>query len=251
MFVQRLFCIVFSAVVLLTSWETATAQEDAKSMLQVARKQESLARGKKGEERARILREACAVYRKVPETWPESTGECARAWLALGRLNARLNDTASARDAYEAVLNADASAKLKIRALEGLAGMARKAKDWKGCLDALEAIVTGYPDHPKAVASALLAQGKTYRRRKQWQAAMTKADKVLSAFPTLWRSNVAAADLALGVLTDTRHWPEAIAKLAEFDRLLEKRFQNEESWPKVQAAMAKMRARKRLTPLPF
>ncbi len=251
MFVQRLFCGVFSALVLLSSWGTATAQDDAKSMLQVARKQESMARGKKGEERERILREACVIYRKVPETWPESTGECARAWLALGRLNARLKDGKSAREAYEAVVDSDAAAKMKIQALEGLAGLARRAKDWKGALELLQSIVSGYPDHPRSVASALLAQGKIYRRTKKWQAAMAKAEKVLSTFPTLWRSNVAAADLALGVLTDTRHWPEAIAKLAEYDRLLEKRFQGDEAWPRVQAAMAKMRGRRRLTPLPL
>ncbi len=251
MIVQRLLCVMFSAALALASPGISAAQDDAKTMLQVARKQEAAARGKKGEERARILREACAIYRKVPETWPESAEECARAWLALGRLQARLDDVSSARSAYEAVLEGEGAARLKIQAHEGLATLARRAKDWKGCLDALQAVVSGYPDHPNAVASALLAQGRLHRRRKQWRSAMSKGEKVLAEFPTLWRSNVAAEDLIVGVLTDARHWPEAMEKLSQLDTLLEKRFQGHPSWPRVQQAMAKMKARKRLTPLPL
>lgn len=226
------------------------AQDTPESMLKVARKQEARSVGKKGEERAAELRRALEMFQTVPDRWPEARHEVATARLRSAEIQKRLGEGGKALATLAALVQSEGEATLRAKGLLLEASIRRRQKDFDGAEDALQRVVDDFGGEVRLVAEASLSLASLARKRKRWKTASDWAQRVLDSHPTLWRENVDAANVVCNVLATCRQWPQATAKLAELDALMEERFGQSDSWPSVRKALDKMSARRLLTPIP-
>lgn len=239
---------LLAAVTILLAAQPALAQNDAKSMLGVGRKQEKAAVGLKGEERAKALGAALATYEEIGRTWPDALPEKAEAKLRASSLLRRLDRESDALTALDEVLQIAGQAKAHARALMEKGGLLRKLKRFDEARAAWQRLIDDLADQPGAVADARLSIAKLARQLKDWDGAAEQAELVLTQHADLWRENVEACDLLVSIHVKRRDWPKALAALDACDKRLEERFGGTEIWPKVEKAMAKMSSRKQLTP---
>ena len=246
---MRLISAILSTV-LAASALVARAQENPRTMLQAGRKQENEAVGKSGDLRAAQLAKALKVYSLIPGKWPDALREKATAHLRMGAIHNRLMDREQALASLANVLEVPGQSRLHAEALETKASILRKAKDFDGARGALTQIVSDYPIEARFAARACLTLGSISKQQKRWKEAWTWGERVLSDFGGLWRENVDACNLLCSVLIRCRRWPDAINKLDELDKLLEKKFSEHAKWESISKAMQRMSSRRTLTPQP-
>ncbi|MEE9392847.1 MAG: hypothetical protein V3W41_10115 [Planctomycetota bacterium] len=228
---------------------SAMGQDTAKSMLQLAGKTAKQARSKKGEERAKVYREALVAYSKVVDNWPDALKEKARAFVETGRLHRKLKETPQALTAFEAALATPGQARAHVMALESMASLHRKQKNLKGVRETYERLIRDCAGEDRSCAKAKLSLASLARRAHQWNESDRLAKSVLDDTPQLWRENVDAGNAIVSGLIKRREWRKALDSLKAQDEFLRSRFESTETWAKVQKAMAKMSARRTLTPV--
>ncbi|MCB9831235.1 MAG: tetratricopeptide repeat protein [Planctomycetes bacterium] len=226
------------------------AQDDARSCLAAARKSLASARGLEDEDKKAVLDEALTLFQAVGERWPDAVEERANALLEAAALLQKLARPDEARASLLAVLDLPAPGKLKARALAAAAALERRRKEPEAATALLERLIREFPDEEKEVAEARLDLGAQARDQKRWASALRLADEVIEAHPGLWRQNLEACQLRLGVLLRCRQWQQATAELERLDALMARRFKDGKHWESVARGLAALSARKSLTPLP-
>ena len=227
------------------------AQEGADEVLKVARKQEKMAKGLKGEDAERVLSKALAIYERLDSKFPEAVAERAVAALRKGQLLKKLGRQEEALASFRATLSFADQQRTQADALLAAAAILRKQKKATEAGQSLQEILARCTNEKKRCAQAMLRLASLCRQQKDYRGALDWAAQVLDKHPTLWRENVDAGQTKLAVLLKCRQWQRATKELAEFDIFMAKRFKASESWSSVQKALASMSARKNLTPIPI
>ncbi len=250
MFGYSLRAAALALALITTIAQPLDAQDDARSCLQAGRKSLKAARALEAEERVAMQEEALVLFRSVGSRWPDALEERAQALIEAGRLLQRLGRTDEALASYREVASFNAGAARRVEALAAAASLHRRRKDPAAATACLEEIVQGYPQENKAVAEALLDLGALARDADRFATAVKLARRVLDEHPGLWRQNVDACQLWLGVLVRCHQWDEARNRLERLDALMKERFESTKSWESVQRWMSRLSARKSLTPVP-
>ncbi|MCA9320426.1 MAG: tetratricopeptide repeat protein, partial [Planctomycetes bacterium] len=166
------------------------AQDDAETLIAMARKQEAEARGKSQEDRQICLEDALKTYRSVLTRFPADSAVCQRAWYEVGSLERRLGRIDAAREAYESALGKEGPDRIATRALDGLASIHRRQKSLEQAEGCLKRIVADYPSEPRAQAEARLDLMRLYRASKRFREAIQVGEEIIREHPSIWRVNV-------------------------------------------------------------
>ena len=225
------------------------AQDTPDSALKVARKQEKQAVGTKGSARDKHLRRAVDMYRSVIERWPKAEEQKSEAYLRMGELQKKLGETTEAMTNVDLALATPGRPNTLARAGLFRAKLLVARKQYDEATASLRVVVEKFAKQEGHAAEALLKMTSIALRRKNWSEADAAAQKLLDVYPTRWRDNVDAANYLVRSLVNRRRWVDAIAKLEEIDTFLRTRFADHPKRTSVEKAMAKMSARKTLTPV--
>ncbi len=240
---------VFLAALLIGASESALmAQDTAKTTLAAAGRELKTAVGKKGEERASILKRARAIYEQVPGRWPEESSAVARAHMQMGLLSKKLGDSSEALRQMKLVVGVKGEVKRHAEAYIEMSKIERKAKRPEEAIKVLQLLLQNCGECERDCAEALLRISSTRVSLERFDEALVAAQQVLDEHPGIWRVNVDASNQICRVLIQRREWVKAVAKLKELDQMLKERFGSAENWVSVQSAMQKMSARRTLTP---
>ncbi|MFT7618048.1 MAG: tetratricopeptide (TPR) repeat protein [Planctomycetota bacterium] len=240
----------FAMLMAIFSCGVSQAQDSPASLLTLANKQASLAKGQPAEEKMAATRKAIDLYQTIPKKWPEATKECARAHLLTGALEQRLGNTKTAMTRYEDVLKVKDEMSTHADALLALASLYRKQKSNAQAVSCLNKLIADCSEVKKACAKARLNLGSIARQEKRYIDAMQFARDVLDKHENLWRENVDAVQLYLSILIKCRRWDEARKEMNVLDAKLKQRFAQSERVKSVNGALAKISARRMLTPVP-
>lgn len=238
-----------AALLLMMSALPLVAQDDAASCLQAGRKSLKAAKGLEDEEKAEAIDQALRFFHEVGDRWPDALEERSASLMEIGQLLQRLGRTEEAMASYREILGLPARGSTLARALAAIAAMQRRSKDLNAATATLEDLIRRFPEETKEVAEARLDLAAMARDQGKWATAIRHAGDILEKHPDLWRQNVEACDLWLGVLVRCHQWEQARLEMKRLDALLIERFKSQKSWASVERGMQRMTARKSLTPL--
>lgn len=173
---------------------TLLAQENAKSMLDVAAKKAASGKGKVGDELNGILKEAAGLYDQVAAKYPAAQAECAHAHLEAGRLRKRVGDLTGAEASLKLTAAVAAEPKFASEALHDLATIYRKTKRTTEAQQALERIVAEFRSEPRQRAEALSRLAAMHRAAKKPELAEASLRQILSDHGDLWSASTEALD---------------------------------------------------------
>lgn len=249
-FIQRFSHFCLALLLAVSCGGTAHAQDTPASLLTLANKQASLAKGQPDAEKKVAIRKSIDLYQSIPKQWPAALKECAKAHLQAATLERKLGNTEAAMDCFQEVLKVKDQFGIHAEAYLSMASLHRKKKNYAEAATCLESLLEHCANENRSCAKARLVLGSLARQQSKHLDAMQHARDVLDKHPGLWRENVDAAQLYLSILIKCHRWDEAQKELADLENKIKERFGKTDKIASVNGALAKMSAKRKLTPIP-
>jgi tetratricopeptide (TPR) repeat protein len=221
---------------------TSPAQDAATAVLKTAEKAAAAAKGKSGDELAKALNEAFAIYETVAKRFPAAKPEIARADLGIGRVKKRLGDLAAAETALKRAADSGES-RPAAEALHELATIYRKLKRLPDAAASLERVVAEFTSEPRERADALVRLGGLRRSEKKFDEAETALRRVLSEHGDLLTPSLEALDDLVALKLAADKDAEATELLDAHGAALKARFSGGKQEARLLAALDRMRLR--------
>lgn len=227
-----------------------SAQSSADDAYALARKRLASLKGLKGEDRRKGQEDALTSFGLVVEKFPDATEEVARARYEMAGLERRLGRPERAMTLLADIEGSAGPARIRAKALDLSARIARAQGKADLAENQWRALIDRHPGQTRLVGEARLSIAKLAKKLKQWKKARVETETLLAETNTGWRLAVDASDFLVGLYVARRDWTAARAKLTEVESTLRGRYGDGEGGAKLEAALAKMSARKVLTPIP-
>ncbi len=238
-------------LILLVTSQGGMAQDSPASMLSLAKKQAALAKGQPQLEASAALKKAIALYEQVPEKWPEAASENAKSFLGAAVIDRKLGNSESALKRLATGLKTDAQPAILADLYMTKASIHRRLKQLDQATATLKELLERCSSESKDCAKARLVLGSIARRQKRYVDAMQQARDVLEKHEDAWRENVDAIQLFLSILIKCHRWDEAKKELATLEQQILVRFAGSKKLDSIKKALARLPARRMLTPLPI